>query len=661
MELSVEKIRGGYYQKQTVQSDNLLILEDMSKTINGVTLTIKDGVITINGTSTAATNIDFAIKNKLQAGTYRFLAAKVSGSATTNVAFLLMKSSSSSVVSINGSGANTFTLEEDTEVFFRIWTNTNNVISNVVYNCMISSGSDAKDWVQGIPASPSPDYPSEIEKVGSNVNLFDKNNVNKLSGYIDNSGHFQYDTNNKIIYVKCKANTDYVISSKNIRGVAFMNKVPKIGLESTNFKILTTTELTLNSKENTYLACWYYSSNLTLTEQEVLNSIKIEQGTVATPYSPYNQGSVNLSVGNKNLFNVKQTGLTSATNAEITAVLNDDNSIILNGTATNASTIVLDSIIPYLNFVKDKTYSIFQEYISGNATNKLYSHFIFINKNGKTSWGWLNCNAQNSSGLAKRTTLENGYSNKLCLYCVKGTTFTNYTIKLMVAEGDYTLDTILPYVDYQSQTITMPIQQEMLEGDYISDVEHHEWGKTLLTGEENWKEVTTNNLKRFFCEGYVTSINNNSTVNCISNYFKGTSRNKLESSSGDEISVSDKFLNILSKKIGTKEDFKTWLKSKYDAGNPVVVYYKLATPTNLQLTDEQKSALETQLNTYKNVTNINLSDELASVDISYKKDQNTVNNKLQSQINELKELLSTTQTSALLLDNLQKDIESEVG
>ncbi len=215
-------------------------------------------------------------------------------------------------------------------------------------------------------------------------------------------------------------------------------------------------------------------------------------------------------------------------------------------------------------------------------------------------------------------------------------------------------------VEHKQQTAIMPIQQELLENDYVADVEHHEWEKVVLDGTEKWKEATTNNLKRFFYEVSVRGIDSLSTVNCISNYFKGTSRNKLESSSGDEISVSDKFLNILSKKIETKEDFKAGLKSKYDEGNPVIVYYKLATPVDLELTDEQKAVRNQKLYTYKNITNISVSDELASVDIDYKKDITLEHNKLQSQIDEIKQLLSTTETSALLLDNLQKNVESEV-
>ena len=113
-------------------------------------------------------------------------------------------------------------------------------------------------------------------------------------------------------------------------------------------------------------------------------------------------------------------------------------------------------------------------------------------------------------------------------------------------------------------------------------------------------------------------------------------------------------------KYTTIEDFKAMLKSKYEAGTPVIIYYKLATPVDLELTSEQKAVQNQKLYTYKNITNIAVSDELASIDVNYKKDPTTEHDELQNQIDEIKQLISTTETSALLLDNLQKDIESEV-
>ena len=63
--------------------------------------------------------------------------------------------------------------------------------------------------------------------------------------------------------------------------------------------------------------------------------------------------------------------------------------------------------------------------------------------------------------------------------------------------------------------------------------------------------------------------------------------------------------------------------------------------------------------TYKTETNI-ITDSKAIIKLDYAKDLETENKKTQKEIDEIKQLLSTTQTSAMLLDNLQKDVESEV-
>ena len=48
------------------------------------------------------------------------------------------------------------------------------------------------------------------------------------------------------------------------------------------------------------------------------------------------------------------------------------------------------------------------------------------------------------------------------------------------------------------------------------------------------------------------------------------------------------------------------------------------------------------------------------INIKYLKDAETEHNKLQAQIDEIKQLLSSTETSAMLLNNMQTDLESEV-
>jgi hypothetical protein len=44
-----------------------------------------------------------------------------------------------------------------------------------------------------------------------------------------------------------------------------------------------------SDSDSKYLACWYYNTGETLTEQEILDSIQITEGSEAKPYFPYGQ------------------------------------------------------------------------------------------------------------------------------------------------------------------------------------------------------------------------------------------------------------------------------------------------------------------------------------------------------------------------------------
>lgn len=219
------------------------------------------------------------------------------------------------------------------------------------------------------------------------------------------------------------------------------------------------------------------------------------------------------------------------------------------------------------------------------------------------------------------------------------------------------------YAQQQSQTAIMPIQQEMLEGDYVADVEHHEWGKLVLTGNENFVQAQNANKLNYFYLGFnVVKIKGKIISNMLKNIESGIIWNRTFYDDIVSITSNSKTINIMlsDTTITTLQQFKEKLKELYNAETPIIIYYELATPANLELTVEQKAIRDTKLYTYKNITNIAVSDELASIDVEYKKDPTTEHDDLQNQIDEIKQLLSTTQTSALLLDNLQKDVESEV-
>ena len=373
--------------------------------------------------------------------------------------------------------------------------------------------------------SPSLDYPSEIETVGSNINLFDKDNVNKINAYFDSTIHSN--SANRVFWLKIDKNQDYTISKVKgkVFAIAFTDQLPKAGVSIYGTKYNNTGEvITTNSGSYDYLVCYYWTTSDVLTEQQIIDSIKIEKGTVATPYSPYGQGSVKIDVVNNNLsdFNVTQDGKVK---------VNEDGTITINGKGGFS--------LSFRKFiVKANTkYYLRWELISGTVSGAN----IFMNPILKK--GWINKDTFVESSVTEDSEISGIWINGSAV-------FSNAKIKIWISKSQN------DFTKHQSQTAIMPIQQEMLTGDYISSVEHHEWGK-------------------------------------------------IESYNGETITTD-------------------YISTTGELTTGATVYYKLATPLDLELTTEQKVIREQKLHTYKNVTNISLSNDLSSVDVSYNKDVETI-------------------------------------
>lgn len=299
--------------------------------------------------------------------------------------------------------------------------------------------------------SPSPDYPSEIETVGSNVNLANKDNITKL--YF-NQNQISVGSTSKTMIENCLPNTTYTISkikSTKFR-VCTTNKTPQTNESIIDYiyndngdKITITT-----SDKAKYMCIYYYDSGTdTLEEQVILDSIKIEKGKVATPYSKYGQGCVKVTKCNKNLFD-------------------KDNAI--------------------------------KEYELDGTTGKIMSNslyftsdYIRVNPNGQyflsgKQDGTSNCFYDKNKKYLTKVTLTNGLltvpdNSDICYLRINARLTSIDTT--MIEKGTERTD----YVEGQSQTVIMPIQQEMLIGDYVADVEHHGWEKITITGNEyNWIE-----------------------------------------------------------------------------------------------------------------------------------------------------------------------------
>ena len=362
----------------------------------------------------------------------------------------------------------------------------------------------------------------------------------------------------------------------------------------------------------------------------------------------------------------------------VTYKINEDCSITVNGKPTEYTSFRLLDIS-----LKAGTY----KFVDG-----LNSNDVFLQTLG---------DFPNTSQNRTISLVEDGSSSLYLVISAAASTLDNVTVYPMIYEGtedkEYEQYGASPSPDYpsevetvnssvkidvinndntKSQTAIMPIQQEMLTGDYVADVEHHRWKKLMLTGNENWIKgyndgserenlgfrVNLEELKQ------IDKTQNSVLCGALCNYLKESlffvndiSKEVWGNLNTFALSMSIQYILALNiENINTVEELKSFLNSKYEAGTPVTIYYKLATPVDLELTEEQKAVREQKLYTYKNITNIAVSDELASIDVEYQKNPTTEHDDLQNQIDEIKQLLSTTQTSALLLDNLQKDVESEV-
>lgn len=183
------------------------------------------------------------------------------------------------------------------------------------------------------------------------------------------------------------------------------------------------------------------------------------------------------------------------------------------------------------------------------------------------------------------------------------------------------------YIVHEEQDYELDIQQEMLAGDKIdlkNNKEIHHFG-FIDTYQKNDIKVTevqsSGEYKRYSCHLKATDRKLKETLKifCTHLEYAGSRWNDVEGICGWEngtnfcIVTTDENLN-------TADKLKTFLIS-----NHVKLYYELATPTELDLTETQKKQLKEieKAYTYKGTTNIS-TDSVAIVDSKYSKDIETL-------------------------------------
>ena len=287
----------------------------------------------------------------------------------------------------------------------------------------------------------------------------------------------------------------------------------------------------------------------------------------------------------------------------------------LKGTATNGVDITLKRNIK----LKSNTYT----HSVNTILQGMYLSFDNIS----------NSSLSYEAGTEKHFKIETETTyNRYILWINNGTTL-DLELKIQLETGEIKTDFAVP----KQQTKVVDIQQEMLEGDYFVKEadgwkEVHGWNEQVLDGTENFRTITGDTNKYYFG---IQNFGDNMNYAQKSNYFKGGKSFWGGNEEGVYIGANRELVFGVSldnkEGINDLETWKNWLAQKYNEGNPVYIWYKLATLLKLACTEKQSAQLDDLLNTstYKNVTHIYSTDKVSPIiKVVYRKDTPTLLNNI---------------------------------
>lgn len=535
--------------------------------------------------------------------------------------------------------------------------------------------------------SPSLDFQSEIKNVGDNINLLNKDTVDASNNLRGNA----LDTGRRLI-----ANKDgnYTYGAFKLGGRELLGKTlgihadiettggnPRISIFAGNSSSLTKSLLqvvlsasgtgyitipsNLNSELDTISAILYVTTDARVVAGTYVDytNLKVQVGSGEVVYSAYNCGSLGVTIGNENFGNAEllyiQMKNFSFTNVRKELVDNKNCIVFLNTQFRDAKGFKGLKF----NYKKDTRYVIrgkFRIYDT-SITSGSDLWIGAYDKDGKEI-GHDNYQAKGSEWIqfSFLTDINSSFDHIDFSY---GT--TAYWCLDMDSLEIYEGTSVREVPKVQSQAIIFPLTegQRLYNGSYLAKDGIHNI-RTQIKLLSSGGNLFVSALGTYQVFGKTQKgIKQGSRL--LSNYFKDYgSVNAIKDAVGIANNNSTDRIYVSNGISTTLDEFKDWLNKCENAGRPVILEYELAEEEIIPYTPEQQAVIDKILYTYKNVTNISVDDELATLDITYKKDIETMFNNQANECNErlsnIENLLNTTETSALLLDNLEDDLEKEV-
>lgn len=550
------------------------------------------------------------------------------------------------------------------------------------------------DYEDKIGLQNDPNVPNKSKVTDEDMNQLkskinnNADELNEAQGDIEDLQQGQGATNGDIASLKNRVSTLELDNTRNKQDIA--NKVDKVNGKGLSTEDYTTAEkqklaglnnyddteikediqdikseqTTQNTKlqeleDNQIHITTERASNLNVQDASGQNAkiklfgISKQEGT-PSPKSPSEientTGNVKIMDYNKNFLGIEDLNHTSAgLNWQIT-----DNEVKITGTTTAvySTSNEIECFIPAGSY----------KFLAVNGTSNLtYRIWLYSSKNELLKYPM--------SG-EQFTLTENAVKYRLAFdNLTVGNTY-NTTFNPMIL---LQTETDEEFEAHEEEVKTFPLaqNQKMFEGSETKDDGiHHKRKQREFDGTENWEiyiwQTAPHTQTTIFSLTNILPQKNDAVRYC--NYFNVVANTVTNLNKDEEYCLNSSagtiYFSISNEIATTIEGFKNWLSQQKTNGTPITVEYELLTEEIEAFTEEQQAAYDQLQNakTYKTVTNV-FTDN-AEIEMSYIADTKTyVDNEINSikeQLNTINELLSTTTTSAMLLDNMQSDLESEV-
>ena len=182
---------GGNQEQETRSGKNLLELMEGTYSDRGITAVVKNGIVTLNGTATAISFVGINLLknfNLITENAYRLSAfnTEVVGNSSDNLCSLRLNGEGTKETTLNKTNSNKAITGNFLLTYITIRTAQGITYNNFVVKPQLELGAGTNEWEQG-GVSPSPDYPSEVESCGDNINLIEETfkgyNINSNGGF----------------------------------------------------------------------------------------------------------------------------------------------------------------------------------------------------------------------------------------------------------------------------------------------------------------------------------------------------------------------------------------------------------------------------------------------------------------------------------------------